>query len=112
MALITPVVVLMIAGVIHFGAALNAHQVITNAAREGARVGTQAGGTASVMQQTVSDICQNAGLQTSRLTIQAQPGTGPSTPSTVTVTYQFQSSLDQFFGTSGLTLQAQVVMRY
>jgi Flp pilus assembly protein TadG len=112
MALITPVVILMVAGVIHFGAALNAHQIITNAAREGARIGTQVGGTASVMQQTVTDICSNAGLNTSRLSVQASPGTGPSNPSTVTVTYVFQSTLDQFFQTSGLTLQAQCVMRY
>jgi len=112
MALLAPIIMLMLAGVIYFGSALNAQQIITNAAREGARAGTQGTGTEGSIQALVVDICRDAGLNQQQLGVQVTLGS-PSTPSTVTVTYQFRSPFDGFFGRpSGITLSAQCVMKY
>ncbi len=111
LALLAPLLVLIVAGVVHLGWALNVHQVITNAAREGARVGTRAGATAASMRAVVLDICEDAGLETSRVTVEATPG-APAVPSQITVRYSFNSPFDRLFGGSGITLQAQCVMKY
>ncbi|MCS7157277.1 MAG: pilus assembly protein [Blastocatellia bacterium] len=115
LALLAPLLTLVIVGLVHLGAALNIHQVITNAAREGARVGTRAGATAATMRAVVLDICRNAGLDTARVTVEATPG-APNVPSTVTVSYAFHSPFDiafnRLFGRQGVIVRAQCVMKY
>ncbi|HXF06531.1 MAG TPA: TadE/TadG family type IV pilus assembly protein [Blastocatellia bacterium] len=110
MALLTPFLALILAAILHFGAALNAHHVITNAAREGARAGTQADGDAARMRQVITTVCRNANLDLSRLTIDVDPGT-PGNPTRATVTYRYTSPLNSFFRTTGLILRAEAVMR-
>lgn len=110
MALLAPFLALILAAILHFGGALNAHHVITNAAREGARAGTQADGDASRMRQVISTVCRNANLDLSKLTIDVDPGT-PGNPTRATVTYRYTSPLNSFFRTSGLILRAEAVMR-
>lgn len=110
MALLTPFLALILAAILHFGAALNAHHVITNAAREGARAGTQADGDATRMRQVILTVCRNANLDLSRLTIDVDPGT-PGNPTRATVTYWYTSPLNSLFRTTGLILRAEAVMR-
>ena len=110
MALLTPFLALILATILHFGAALNAHHVITNAAREGARAGTQPDGDAARMRQVISTVCRNANLDLSQLSIDVDPGR-PGNPTRATVTYRYTSPLNSFFRTSGLILRAEAVMR-
>lgn len=115
LALLAPLLVFVVVGLVHLGWALNVHQVLTNAAREGARVGTRAGATAAAMRAVVLDICQDAGLNTADVTVEATPG-APNVPSTVTVSYAFHSPFDtlfgHLFGEQGVIVRAQCVMKY
>ncbi len=115
MALLVPLLLLVVVGLVHLGWALNAHQVITNAAREGARVGTRAGATTATMRAVVLDVCRNAGLDTAEVAVEATPG-APNVPSSVTVSYTFHSPLDALFGRlfdgQTVVVRAQCVMKY
>jgi len=115
LALLAPLLMLVVVGLVHLGWALNAHQVLTNAAREGARVGTRAGATAAAMRATVLDICRAAGLETANLTVDATPG-APNVPSSVVVSYAFHSPFEALFsrlvGGGGVIVRAQCVMKY
>ncbi len=110
MALLAPVLALILATILHFGAALNAQHVITNAAREGARAGTQPDGDAARMRNVIITICRNANLDLSQLSIDVDPGT-PGNPTRATVSYRYRSPLDSFFRTNGLLVRAEAVMR-
>jgi Flp pilus assembly protein TadG len=115
LALLTPLLLLVVVGLIHLGWALSTHQILTNAAREGARAGTRAGATEASMRAVVLDVCHTAGLDTTEVTVEATPG-APNVPSSVTVSYAFHSPLDalfaRLFGGAGVIVRAQCVMKY
>jgi Flp pilus assembly protein TadG len=64
MALVLPLLLLVFAGIVDFGFLFQRYEVITNAAREGARVGVLPGYAAGDVQQRVLDYVQ-AGLSMS-----------------------------------------------
>jgi Flp pilus assembly protein TadG len=125
-AIVCPVLVLLVFGMIEFGLLLYNQQVITNASREGARFGIvapDAGGqrrTAVEIQGVVDTYCG------SRLVTFGDGGslpttaTTPNTPTThafgedltVTVTYPYGFLVLQNLGFEPVTLQAQTVMKY
>jgi Flp pilus assembly protein TadG len=72
-ALVAPVFFLMIFGMIEFGRAIMVQQVLTNAAREGARVGVLDSQTPTHDQvvSTVNTYLQNAGISGATVTIDA-----------------------------------------
>ena len=123
-AITIPIVLLVSIAVFEFGRAYQTWQVLTNAAREGARVAVIAGTT----DQQVSDTVQNY-LTTGRLT---NPGAasininrtvpfGESTASSVTVNLPFSFivlnpvarlvSSNSTAGNAPLTMQAVAIMR-
>jgi hypothetical protein len=114
-ALVLPVLLFILFGIIDFGRALNAQIVLTQAAREGARL-------AAVGQPNVVSRTQAAatGLSPVNVTVTPCPvGSGPSANAAVSVSYQFQfvtpvGALSGLFGGGGLgaplTLTAQGVM--
>ena len=127
LAVTTPLLILILAGLVHFGLIMQTQQVITNASRIGARRGTQAGGDAGTIQSAVMNYCQLAGLDTSKVTVQVNIYNTTS-QATVTVSYQFTSPVEGTLvamaamisraagaGTSSLVaphqLQATTVMR-
>jgi Flp pilus assembly protein TadG len=62
-ALILPLILVLIMGIFDFGLAFQRYEVITNAAREGARLGTLQGGYLDAdIQGRVNDYCVAAGL--------------------------------------------------
>lgn len=61
LALILPVLVLLVVGIFEFGRAWNAHQVITDAAREGAR--TAAVADAAITRDSIETIVESALLR-------------------------------------------------
>jgi Flp pilus assembly protein TadG len=115
LALLAPLLMLVVVGLVHIGWALNVHQIITTAAREGARVGTRAGATEAAMRATVLNVCRDAGLETENVVVEATPG-APNVPSSVTVSYAFHSPLDalfgRLFGGEGVIVRARCVMKY
>ena len=95
-ALVLPVLVLLLFGIIEFTRAYNAKTSMTHAAREGARTlalrGTVAEANARVRATAPS-------LNQSNLTITTVPASGVCTPGqtvTVVVSYQMQYSIPMF----------------
>ena len=84
-ALLVPVLLLIVFGIIDFGRALNAQETLTQAAREGARL-------AALNQPNVVNRTQAAatGLSPVSVTVTACPaGAGPEVSATVMATYTF-----------------------
>jgi Flp pilus assembly protein TadG len=125
-ALILPVVILLLFGIIEFGRAWNVMQVLTDAAREGARVAVVNRGTGTLTQAqleelvrtTIQEAAARAGLEAAEptLTVEAGGDTGvggaTGTPASVSIAYQYTP----LFGTwvlsqELLTLRTQFVMR-
>lgn len=115
-AIMLPLLLLIVFGIIDFGRALNAQVTITQAAREGARL-------AALNQPNVTGRTQAAatGLSGVGVTIVSScpAGSGPTANADVKVTYAFSfitpiGAIAAIFGKSGpgsgLTLTAQGVM--
>jgi len=115
-AIMLPLLLLLVFGIIDFGRALSAQVTITQAAREGARL-------AALNQPNVVSRTQAAapGLSEVGVTIVSAcaPGAGPTANADVKVTYTFKfitpiGAIAGLFGTSGLgsqlSLSAQGVM--
>ena len=124
-----PLLLLLVLGIIEFGFMFQEYEVVTNAAREGARLGTlipSAGYTTTEAQNRAMDYLQAGGLDSARatpaptvvLSQAAITGTGRCIPVvTATVTYQhpvpFVSGILSYFGmTQGtIALRGFAVMR-
>ena len=94
-AVVAPVFILLIFGMIEFGRAIMVQQILTNAAREGARVAIldSATPTASTVTSKVTTYLQNSGITGATVTINpSEPTTATyGQPVTVTVTIPFTS---------------------
>ena len=62
MAIVTPVLLMIIAGIFDFGMMFRAWEIVTNAAREGARVGTLPGYSAEDIRLRVEEYMTVAGV--------------------------------------------------
>lgn len=114
-ALLLPLLMLMVFGIIDFGRALNAQITLTQAAREGARV-------AAIGGQNVVTSTQNAatGLNPVTVTVTSCPANaGAGVNAVVQASYKFSfitpiSAIASIFGSSfgsSMTLTAQGVMQ-
>ena len=94
-AITVPIILLISVGIFEFGRAYQTWQVLTNAAREGARIACLEGTTDSDVRNRVRSYLTGGGLQTladsNILVDRAVPMTGgaSSTASRVTVNYPF-----------------------
>ncbi|MEW6446535.1 MAG: TadE/TadG family type IV pilus assembly protein [Bacillota bacterium] len=73
LALVLPVLLLILFGIMEFGRVFSAYLVITNAAREGARLAAVGGDDTAVVQRVVEAADS---LDTSRLTVTISPAYG------------------------------------
>jgi Flp pilus assembly protein TadG len=96
MALTLPLLLLVCVGILEFGRAYQTWQVLTNAAREGARIAVLPGSTADavtgrVQQYMVAGQLPKASLATVVIdqNVSISIGTGTATASQVTVNYPF-----------------------
>lgn len=117
-ALVAPVFFLMVLGMIEFGRMVMVQQVITNASREGARVGVldSPTPTAGQVSTTVTTYLQKAGISGATVTIDpTEPTTaGYGAPVTVTVQIPFSSVSwlpSPMFISENTQLTAHTVMR-
>jgi Flp pilus assembly protein TadG len=120
LALAMPMMVLILSGLVHFGLAFHTQQLITNASRIGARRATQPQDGSEGIQSTVISFCQQAGLDSSKVTVQVNID-NTAGQATVTVAYPFSSVVESIFQTmAGIfgqsasvpsQLQATTVMR-
>jgi len=120
-ALVAPVLILLLAGIFDFGMMFRSLEAVTNAAREGARVGVLPGYADADVRTRVNDYLTVSGLTGPRtVTVSAIPqatGAGTFTARAVEVNYSYQfvilgpvgSAFGGSFGT--IPLRAASVMR-
>lgn len=122
-AITIPLLLLISVAIFEFGRAYQTWQVLTNAAREGARVAILMETTDTVVQNTVKAYMQSGRLpnaSTAKVDVVRNVPMGSSTASSVTVNYPFQfivlNPVARLVSSSSkvgnaLTLQAVVLMR-
>jgi Flp pilus assembly protein TadG len=120
-AVVAPILIFIIAGIFEFGMMFRALEAVTNAAREGARVGVLPGYNPPDVQTRVNDYLDAAGLtgaHTTAVTDQTlSTGAGNFAARSVNVTYPYQfvvlSGFAPLFGGSfgSINLTAASVMR-
>lgn len=116
LALVLPVLLLLVLGVIDFGRALQQQMLLTEAVREGARVGAL-NGTATDMQNQVKSLMGPGITPTFTTTTPCTSGSMLGSDSKLTVKFTFSSvtpvfALIQYFGGSstGITISATGMM--
>lgn len=114
-AVVAPVFVLLVFGMLEYGRMVMVQQVITNASREGARRAVLDGATASEVQSTVSSYLTGATVTGATTTISpSDPGTAAAgDPISVTVSVPFSavSWLPSPMYLGGKTMSAATTMR-
>ncbi len=81
MAVVMPVFVLFLLGTIELGRAMMLSQLITNAARDGARVAAAEGSTNGTVEAAVEDFLSEAmGLDADDITVEISVTAGPGNP--------------------------------
>jgi Flp pilus assembly protein TadG len=115
-AIVVPILLLLIAGIIDFGMMFRTYEAVTNAAREGARVGVLPGYAPVDVQSRVDAYLAASGLTgahtTSVVNIPVATTAGTFTARAVTLNYTYQFVVLGGFGNLGtITLNAQSVMR-
>lgn len=114
-AVVAPVFFLLIFGMIEYGRMVMVQQVLTNASREGARVGILDGSSGSDVDTTVNGYLTSSSISGATITVDpSDPSTaGAGDPVTVTVSVPFSQvswlPAPMFLG--GQTLTATTVMR-
>lgn len=114
-ALVAPIFLILIAGVIELGRAIIVQQLLTNASREGARVaGYDSTTQTSTVSSAVSNYLSTVSISSATTTVSPNPPSlaadGQSVSVTVSVPYTQVSWLPNTFFLGGQTLQATSVM--
>lgn len=120
-AIAVPILLFLISGIVDFGMMFRTYEAVTNAAREGARVGVLPGYAPADVQTRVNLYLGAAGLTGPRtvnvVNVPVSTGAGTFTARSVTVTYTYQfvvlGGIAPLFGGSfgTIPLQAISVMR-
>jgi Flp pilus assembly protein TadG len=114
-AVVAPLFFLLVFGMIEFGRMVMVQQVITNASREGARIGVLDNTATSDVTNAVNTYLQSASITGATVTVTPNPpsSAGYGAPVTVNVSVPFNQvswlGTPMFLG--GSTLQASTVMR-
>jgi len=87
-ALVLPLLLLLVCGIIDFGRALNAQITLTQAAREGARLEAFGDPSAAVQARTAAAAPNLSGVSVS-IAASCAPGAGPAANAQVNVSYSF-----------------------
>ena len=120
-ALVFPMLLMVVLAIVDFGFLFQRYEVVTNAAREGARVAVLPGYTTSDIQDRVTSYATAGGLPTAptvsiaATTITAGSSTWPATTVNVSYSHQylFLGGIASWFGGSfsSVTLTAASTMR-
>jgi len=123
MAIVLPILLMIFAGIIDFGFMFQRYEVVTNAAREGARMGTLPGYSATDVQNRVESYLTTSGLTDPHPAPIVTFGTttvGGATIDIVTVTVFYHSQFTNIgpisalvggSGWSSITLRGRSIMR-
>jgi Flp pilus assembly protein TadG len=114
-AIVSPVFFLLVFGMIEYGRMVMVQQVLTNAAREGARIGVMDGATQTSVTSAVNNYLTAAQISGATTTVSPNPPSsaayGASVTVTVSVGFNQVSWLPSPMFLGGRTLTATSVMR-
>ncbi len=114
-AIVAPIFFMVVLGIIEFGRMAMVQQMITSAAREGARVGVLDGATLTTVSNKANGYLASAGMTTATIAVSPNPpssaGFGESVTVTVSIPFNDVSWLPAPFFIAGTTLTAEAVMR-
>jgi Flp pilus assembly protein TadG len=115
LAVTTPVLFLMVFGMIDVGRAVMVQNLLTNAARDGARSAVLDGATAAEIETRVTDYLSASSVNGASATVSPSPlsaaDLGDPVSVTVSVPFDSVSWLPSSMYFQGATLEATVVMR-
>jgi len=114
-ALVAPLFILLVFGMIEFGRMVMVQQVLTNASREGARLAVLDGSTTANVQTTVNSYLASSSITGANVTVNPNPPSNAAfgAPVTVTVSIPFSqvSWLPSPMYLGATTMSATSVMR-
>jgi hypothetical protein len=113
MAIVTPLLITMLFGIIEYGWLFTVRQALVSGAREGARTASLPGATAGEVQERVTDCMTPLGLSGYSTTVTMDPN-DPDSPSgrvRVAIPYVQVSLLGNYFGHTSGELEATAEMR-
>lgn len=114
-AVVAPIFFLLVFGIIEFGRMVMVQQVLTNAAREGARVAVLSGATTTQVTTAVTNYLSAGGVSGATTTVNPDPPSSATYGSAVTITVSVPFSSVSWtpspFFLGETRLSAQCVMR-
>jgi Flp pilus assembly protein TadG len=114
-ACVAPLFFLLVFGLIEYGRMVMVQQLLTNGAREGARVGVLDGSTETKVKTAVNNYLLPAGIKNTTTTVSPNPPSSATATSPVTVTvsvgFKDVSWLPSPLYLNGKTLSFSAVMR-
>ncbi len=111
MAVVLPILLLILFGIIEYGWTFMVYQTITNAAREGCRVAVLEGSTDEEIETRIAEYMSLIGLQDYTVEIQHSTEDDPTEMVTVRVPYSSVSLLGGYFGPTDFDLVGRACMR-
>jgi Flp pilus assembly protein TadG len=113
MAIVAPVLMSMLFGIIEFGWVFSVKQSVTNAAREGCRVATMQGATDAQIKSAITSYLSTTGLDPTKYTTTLTHATTaiPSEQVKLSVPYKQVSLMGGFFGGTDWTIGSTCTMR-
>ncbi|MEW6200079.1 MAG: TadE family protein [Planctomycetota bacterium] len=98
LAIVTPILLTMLFGIIEYGWLFTVRQALTTAAREGARTAALPGSRISDVESRVSDYMQTLGLTTYTTDVTVDEYNNPTGDVTVSVPYADVTLVGCYFG--------------
>lgn len=113
-AFILPVILLVLFGITEFGRAVLTVNILTSAAREGARLAIVTEPNVPNVEAKVTEVCLAAGVTPKAITVTGPSPTDPERRVTVTVSADFQVATGNYLGafSGSIPLSATSVMRH
>jgi Flp pilus assembly protein TadG len=119
MAMVMPIFILLVFGIIEFGRAMMVHQVLVNSAREGARYAVTPNSTDSTLTNKVAAYMSSAGITGYTTVVKVNGSVAALSTAnskdeitiTVSVPYANVSLGFEYLIATGRTFKASVVMR-
>jgi Flp pilus assembly protein TadG len=111
MAVVLPLLLMILFGVIEFGWAFTVRQAVVSAAREGARVASLPGSTETEINTRVAGFMHPLGLTTYNTTITRATSANPTEVVRVAIPYRDVTLVGGFFGSTAGNISATCSMR-
>ena len=111
LAIVTPVLLTMLFGIIEFGWVFTVRQALVTAAREGARIASLPGSTVADVQSGIGEYTQPLGLSAATTQVGCDESGTPSGTVTVSIPYATVTLVGSYFGSTCGTLSATCSMK-